>query len=94
MADQVEKGLQKAGISVSRPILAIICILFGIALLLFPELVGYIIGIFLLVQGIILLIEYYQGSQQSRYTRPYTAKPPPPTEPPPETPPAYPPRED
>lgn len=58
MSDFVDYGLKKVGINVSKPILAVLCVVFGIALLLLPELVGYIVGIFLLIQGIILLVEY------------------------------------
>ena len=89
MADVVDKGLKKAGISVSRPVLAIICIIFGILLLIFPALVGYIIGIFLIIQGILLVVDYMDTNRrQAQPTRPYT----PYTEPP-ETPPVAPPTE-
>ncbi|MCL2135015.1 MAG: hypothetical protein FWH37_05610 [Candidatus Bathyarchaeota archaeon] len=62
MSDIVDRGLKKAGIHVSKPILAVICVIFGLALFIFPELVGYLIGVFLLVQGIIFLVEYYSSS--------------------------------
>ena len=61
MTDVVDKGLKKVGISVSRPVLAVICIIFGIILFIVPELVGYIIGLFLLIQGILLLVDYFQS---------------------------------
>ena len=61
MTDVVDKGLRKVGISVSRPVLAVICIIFGIILFIVPELVGYIIGLFLLIQGILLLVDYFQS---------------------------------
>jgi uncharacterized membrane protein HdeD (DUF308 family) len=89
LADVLDKGLKKAGISVSRPILAVICIIFGILLLVFPDLVGYIIGIFLIIQGILLVVDYMDTKrQQTPPTRPYT----PYTEPS-ETPPVAPPTE-
>jgi len=89
LADVVDKGLKKAGISVSRPVLAVICIIFGILLLIFPALVGYIIGIFLIIQGILLVVDYMDSNRrQAPSTRPYT----PYTEPP-ETPPVAPPTE-
>jgi uncharacterized membrane protein HdeD (DUF308 family) len=88
MADQVERGLRKAGISVSRPVLAVICIIFGILLLIFPELVGYIIGIFLLIQGILILVEVMDTDRRgNNYPRNYSAREPtpPPPPPPPQT---------
>ena len=65
MTDVVDKGLKKFGISVSTPILAVICIIFGIVLFIVPELVGYIIGLFLLIQGIVLLVDYYTSHHRS-----------------------------
>ncbi len=64
MSDVVEKGLKKFGITVSRPILAIICVIFGILLIVFPDLVGLIVGVFLLIQGILLLTDYYEMNHQ------------------------------
>ncbi|MDR1992768.1 MAG: hypothetical protein LBQ98_04615 [Nitrososphaerota archaeon] len=66
MSDIVDKGLRKVGINVSTPVLAAICIIFGVLLFIFPELVGYIIGLFLLIQGIILLINY-SSAKNARY---------------------------
>ncbi|MCL2642958.1 MAG: hypothetical protein FWD52_05565 [Candidatus Bathyarchaeota archaeon] len=71
MSDLVDKGLKKAGIHVSKPILAVMCIIFGFLLFILPELVGYIIGLFLLIQGIILLVEYseHNGRKKSKRLR-------------------------
>jgi uncharacterized membrane protein HdeD (DUF308 family) len=63
MSDVVNSGLKKIGLNVSKPVLAIICVLFGVILLIWPSLVGIIVGIFLLVQGIILLVEYYNNKK-------------------------------
>ncbi|MCL1978282.1 MAG: hypothetical protein FWG55_09340 [Candidatus Bathyarchaeota archaeon] len=68
MADIVDKGLKKAGINVSTPILAVICIVFGILLFILPQLVGYIIGLFLLIQGMVLLIDYHANTGRRRRT--------------------------
>jgi hypothetical protein len=38
MTDTMEKGLKKFGVTVSKPILAIIAILFGILVIAFPDL--------------------------------------------------------
>jgi uncharacterized membrane protein HdeD (DUF308 family) len=66
LSDVVEKGLKRIGITVSRPVLAVICIIFGIILIIAPQLVGIIIGIFLLIQGILLLTDYMEIRHQSR----------------------------
>jgi predicted membrane protein len=90
LTDAVDRGLRKIGITVSKPVLAAIAIIFGIVLIIFPALVGIIIGIFLIIQGILLLTDYMETSrQQTRSTR-RTYTPPPE---PPETPPAPPPTE-
>ncbi len=87
MADQVEKGLRRFGITVSKPVLAALCIIFGILLIVFPDLAGILIGIFLLIQGILLLTDY----MEVRHQQPYQTYTPPPA--PPQTPPAAPSKE-
>ncbi len=78
MTDTVEKGLRRIGITVSRPVLAVICIIFGIILIIFPALVGIIVGIFLLIQGILLLTDYMEVRNQQPTS--YRTTPPPPSE--------------
>lgn len=69
LTDVVERGLKRIGITVSRPVLAALCIVFGILLIIFPQLVGILIGIFLLIQGILLLTDYMElRNQQSSRT--------------------------
>ncbi len=89
MTDTVEKGLRKVGITVSKPVLAVLCIVFGIVLIVYPPLVAYIIGIFLIIQGILLLTDYMETSRQQPTYRPTYTPPPEP----PETAPAAPPTE-
>ncbi len=60
MTDVVEKGLKKIGITISKPILAIICIIFGILVIVFEELLQWIVGLFLIIQGILLLTDYLE----------------------------------
>mgnify|MGYP006910752356 CR=1 FL=1 len=60
MAEVVEKGLKKIGVTVSKPILAIICIIFGLIVIVFPELIAWIIGLFLIIQGILMLTDYLE----------------------------------
>jgi len=60
MGAVVEKGLKKIGITVSKPILAIICIIFGVLVIVFPDLLEWIVGLFLIIQGILLLTDYLE----------------------------------
>lgn len=64
MTEVVEKGLKKIGITVSKPVLAILCIIFGILVIAIPALVGIIIGIFLIIEGVLLLTEYLELRKQ------------------------------
>ncbi len=64
MTEVVEKGLKKIGITISKPVLAILCIIFGIVVIVKPDLVGIIIGIFLIIEGILLLTEYLELQKQ------------------------------
>jgi uncharacterized membrane protein HdeD (DUF308 family) len=56
----VEKGLKRIGITVSKPFLAIICILFGVLVIVFPDLLEWIVGLFLIIQGVLLLTDYLE----------------------------------
>ena len=60
MADYVDKELKKVGITLSKPILAVLCIVFGILVILFPTLLVWIVGLFLVIQGILLLTDYME----------------------------------
>jgi uncharacterized membrane protein HdeD (DUF308 family) len=60
MGVMVEKGLKRIGITVSKPILAIICIVFGVLVIVFPDLLEWIVGLFLIIQGILLLTDYLE----------------------------------
>jgi len=64
MADYVDSGLNKIGITISKPMLAIICIIFGIMVILFPDLLVWIVGLFLLIQGTLLLTDVLQQESQ------------------------------
>lgn len=57
MADYVDRGLNRIGITISKPILAIVCIIFGTMVILFPNLLVWIVGLFLMVQGTLLLVD-------------------------------------
>jgi len=66
MTEVVEKGLKKIGITISKPLLAILCIIFGVIVIVIPDLVGIVIGIFLIVEGILLLTEYLELQRQQQ----------------------------
>lgn len=66
MADVVDKGLRKIGITVSKPLLAILCIIFGIIVIVAPDFLAIIVGIFLIIQGALLLTEYLELQKQQK----------------------------
>jgi len=64
MAEVVEKQLKKIGITISKPILAVICIVFGLLVIIFPELLQWIVGLFFIIQGILILTDYLELRKQ------------------------------
>ncbi len=60
MTETVEKGLKRFGVTVSKPVLAIIAILFGILVIAFPDLLVWIVGLYFIIQGILLLADYME----------------------------------
>jgi hypothetical protein len=65
LTEVVEKGLKKIGITVSKPILVILCIIFGI-IIVKPDLLGIIVGIFFIIEGILLLTDYLELQRQQK----------------------------
>jgi len=70
MADYVDEGLKKIGISISKPVLASVCIISGIMVILLPTLLVWIVGLFLVIQGVLLLTDHFE---HERRTTPKTA---------------------
>jgi len=64
MVEAVEKQLKKIGITVSKPVLAVICIIFGVLVIVFPDLLEWIVGLFLIIQGILILTDYLELRKQ------------------------------
>jgi uncharacterized membrane protein HdeD (DUF308 family) len=60
MTDTMDKGLKKMGVTVSKPILAIIAILFGILVIAFQSLLVWIVGLYFIIEGILLLLDYME----------------------------------
>ena len=70
MTEVVEKELRKIGITVSKPILAILCIVFGIIVIVWKESLNLIIGLFLIIEGALLLIDYLEIRKQQQSSSP------------------------
>jgi uncharacterized membrane protein HdeD (DUF308 family) len=64
LTEVVEKGLKKIGITVSKPILAILCIIFGLIVIVWKEFLNLIVGLFLIIEGVLLLTEYLELQKQ------------------------------
>ncbi|MDH5459779.1 MAG: hypothetical protein OEY95_04835 [Candidatus Bathyarchaeota archaeon] len=64
MTEVVEKGLRKIGITVSKPVLAILCIIFGIIVIAWKESINIIVGLFLIIEGVLLLTDYLELKKQ------------------------------
>jgi uncharacterized membrane protein HdeD (DUF308 family) len=60
MTREVEKGLGKIGVTASKPIMALIAIVFGILVILFEDLLPWIVGLYFIIQGLLFFIEYFE----------------------------------
>jgi uncharacterized membrane protein HdeD (DUF308 family) len=60
MTREVEKGLAKIGVTVSKPIMALIAIVFGILVIVFTDLLPWIVGLYFIIQGLLFFIEYFE----------------------------------
>ena len=57
---EVEKGLKKIGVTVSKPVLALIAIIFGILVIALPDLLQWIVGLYFIIQGLLLFLDYFE----------------------------------
>jgi len=64
LTEVVEKGLKKIGITVSKPVLAVLCIIFGLVVIVWKEFLNLVVGIFLIIEGVLLLTEYLELKRQ------------------------------
>ncbi len=64
MTEVVEKGLRKIGITVSKPILAVLCLIFGIIVIVWEKSLNLIVGIFFIIEGLLLLTDYLELKKQ------------------------------
>jgi uncharacterized membrane protein HdeD (DUF308 family) len=60
MTGEVEKGLKRIGVTMSKPVLALIAIVFGLLVIAFPDLLQWIVGLYFIIQGILFLLDYYE----------------------------------
>ena len=61
---ELKEDLESVRIRVSKPVLALLAIIFGILVFAFPKFQQIIIGSFFIIQGIILFAEYYKSRQK------------------------------
>jgi len=60
MGETIEKGLKKIGVTVSKPVLALIAIVFGILVIALPHLLNWIVGLYFLIQGVLFFVDYLE----------------------------------
>jgi uncharacterized membrane protein HdeD (DUF308 family) len=82
LTDVVERSLRRLGITISRPALGVVAIIFGVLVIAYPPLLAYLIGIFLIIEGILLLTDYLEIRHQHETTTRASPSPPPVTNPP------------
>jgi len=68
MAEYMDKGLKKFGISISKPILAAVCIIAGVLVILLPSLLVWTVGLLLVVQGSLLLTDHFEQERRQTET--------------------------
>ena len=62
--ERMEKGLKKIGVTVSKPILALIAIIFGLLVIVLPDLLQWIVGLYFFIQGILLFTDYLESRRK------------------------------
>ncbi len=64
LTETVEKGLKKIGVTVSKPVLALIAIIVGLLVIALPDLLDWIVGLYLIIQGALLFTDYMESKRQ------------------------------
>jgi uncharacterized membrane protein HdeD (DUF308 family) len=67
----VEQGLKRIGVTMSKLLLAVLCLIFGVIVIVWSEFLSIVVGLFLIIEGILLLADYLELQRQQ-------PKPPPP----------------
>jgi len=70
MTEIVDNSLRKIGISISKPILAVLCIVFGVLAIAWEPLLRFIVGTLFIIFGVLLLIEHLETKNQTTQTPP------------------------
>jgi uncharacterized membrane protein HdeD (DUF308 family) len=65
MTETMEKEFKKIGVTVSKPILAVIAIIFGLLVIALPDLLQWIVGLYFIVQGVLLFTDYLESRRKS-----------------------------
>lgn len=60
MSGGIDKGLKKVGVTVSKPVLALIALIFGILVIVFPDLLQWIVGLYFIIQGLLFFADYFE----------------------------------
>ncbi len=60
MSETIERGLKKFGVTISKPVLALIAIIFGILVIVFPDLLQWIVGLYFIIQGLLFFVDYLE----------------------------------
>ncbi|MDH5690542.1 MAG: DUF3096 domain-containing protein [Candidatus Bathyarchaeota archaeon] len=60
MGETIERGLKKFGVTVSKPVLALIALIFGILVIVFPDLLQWIVGLYFIIQGLLFFADYLE----------------------------------
>lgn len=61
MTETMEKGLRRIDVTVSKPVLALLALIFGFLVIVLPELLQWIVGLFFIIQGILLFTDYMES---------------------------------
>jgi len=64
LAEYIDKGLKRLGISISKPMLAGACIISGVMVILFPSFLVWAVGLFLVAQGALLLANHFEQERK------------------------------
>ena len=68
MTEGIEKGLKRIGIEVSKPVHALVTILFGIFVWTLPQFLSFLLGAYFIIEGILLFIDYYGTKKKTVQT--------------------------
>lgn len=60
MGETIEKGLKKIGVTMSKPVLAMIAIIFGLLVIALPDLLQWIVGLYFIIQGLLFFADYFE----------------------------------